>query len=133
MYHELRKRGIAAGQLNVAEAVDAASNCGLITVEVSSSAMMAALDASAGSELGAPVNRRLLQLAGAGIEHRTTRARSRLARPFLARGGETAFRRRAHRHHPAQDLDLDSRDRAAVEPAVGGLEQLGDGRSDPAR
>src|SRR5262249_58730490 len=40
-----------------------------------------------------------------------------------------AFRWRPHRDHPAENLDVDARDRSAVEPAIDGLEQLADGRS----
>src|SRR5262249_60224980 len=48
--------------------------------------------------------------------------------PLARRCAKLAFRWGAHRDHPAENLDLDPRDRSAVEPAINDLEELADGR-----
>src|SRR5256886_7456172 len=63
------------------------------------------------------------------VEDRPPRGRFWLARALASGCAKLAFRWGAQRDHPAENLDLDAWDRAAVEPAINGLEQLADGRS----
>src|SRR6185437_2723011 len=65
-------------------------------------------------QIAPPIDRHVLEFAALRIEQRTVRARLRFARLYRHRFCELALRRRAHRHHPAQDLDVDAGNRPAI-------------------
>src|SRR3989442_10513867 len=88
-----------------------------------------AADARSRREIRPPINVDFLEFTGMRVEDRPTRGRFWLARALASWCAKLAFRWGAHRDHPAENLDLDAWDRAAVEPAINGLEQLADGRS----
>src|ERR1700722_7112128 len=79
-----------------------------------------------GREIGPPVDRHVAEFAAVVVEDAPMQARFWLTRLLGARLGEAALRGRAEGNHPAQDLDLDARERPAVKLAIRRLEPFGD-------
>src|SRR6516165_8349172 len=88
-----------------------------------------AFDVGTGCKVRPPIDRHVREFARARVKDGPAQLRFRITRSFHGGCGETALLRAAQLDDPAQNLDLNTGDRAAVEPAIGRFEQLGNLRS----